>query len=101
SKVTGLVPNTLLRRIRICCPQMPGRTIRRMVWSLAPAAGSGNAKRWSGCADTLPTGYGPCAEAAQLTIHFWLACDHADCESTTTMKIAPRTQHVVRCIIDP
>jgi hypothetical protein len=49
----------------------------------------------------LPTGYGPCAEAAQLTTHFWLACDQADCESATTMRMVPRILHVVRCIADP
>jgi hypothetical protein len=45
SKVTGLVPNTLVRRSRACRPQMSGRTMSRKVWSLAPAAGAGKAKR--------------------------------------------------------
>ncbi len=56
SKVTGLVPNTLVRRSRISRPQRPGFTMSRNVWSFAPTAGDGKANFWSGCADGLPTG---------------------------------------------
>ena len=70
SNVTGLVPNALDRRMRACLPQMSGRTIRRKDWSVAPFAASGKAKRSSGCAVALPTGYGPWAEAVQATTKF-------------------------------
>jgi hypothetical protein len=39
---------------------------------------AGKTKRRSGCADALPTGYGPCTEAAQLATHFWPGCANID-----------------------
>src|SRR5882672_1033198 len=70
STESGFVPNALEKRSRARRPHTSGRTIMRKVWLRAPFAGMGNAKRWSGCADGLPTGYGPCTEAAQVVTHF-------------------------------
>ena len=67
STVIGFVPNAFDRRMRVSRPQIEGRTIRRNDWSRAPAPGVGNASDRSGCADGLPLGYGPCAEAVQAT----------------------------------
>src|SRR4051794_13030271 len=64
SKVTGLVPNALLKRRRIRLPQSDGLMTRRKVWSFA--SGLGRANFSSGCSAGLPDGYGPCADAAQL-----------------------------------
>src|SRR5215831_6298609 len=57
--------------MRACVPQSSGWTISRNVWSRA--IGAGKAKRRSGCAEALPTGYGPCADAVQAVIHLRLS----------------------------
>ena len=56
SNVTGLVPSALEKRSRACLPHTSGMTIRRNVWSRAPASGTGKANFCTGCADGLPTG---------------------------------------------
>ena len=51
---------------------MSGRTIMRNDWSRAPACGVGKTRLRLGCAEALPVGYGPCAEAVQLVTQ-WFA----------------------------
>ena len=70
AKVTVCVPKALESRIRVCGPQMSGRTMSRNDWSRAPWAGCGNTPVMIGCADGLPTGYGPWTEPIQLVTHF-------------------------------
>src|ERR1700694_419925 len=65
---------------------MPGRTIRRKVWSLA--ALSGNANERSGCATALPLGYGPWGDAAQEVIQLAADAGNAIAVPTTKMHAA-------------
>src|SRR6266851_1039463 len=70
SMVSGFTPKTFEKRRRNFFPQRSGRRTRRNVWSFAPTAGDPKAKARPGCATAFPTGYGPCADAAQEATHF-------------------------------
>ena len=56
SNVTGLVPNVLEKRNRICRAQKSGRMTRRKLCSCEPVSGCGKANDRSGWAEALPTG---------------------------------------------
>src|SRR5438874_9700775 len=101
SSVTGRLPNTFVKRMRIRGDHSPGRTMRRNVWSTETLLGNGKVR--SGCATALPLGYGPCGEAAHDITKLVAAAAPTDiaAASTTTMASKPWVQRKARARMKP